>query len=88
MYNLIVLCDDDRKSPVARHFGFPALYSRGREVKKGGGGGRNWGNDASADVDSAAATADATEAEGTGWDANDTNDKTEVCSLPVVASHA
>lgn len=31
---------------------------RGREVKKSGGGGRNWGNDAAAGMDNAAATAE------------------------------
>lgn len=46
----------------------PALYHRGREVKKSGGGGRNWGNDAAADVDSAAAPTE--QGDGAGWGAN------------------
>lgn len=47
---------------------------RGREVKKGGGGGRNWGNDASAYVDSAAATADNNaDVDGAGWGTGTSN---------------
>lgn len=50
---------------------FFVCLSRGREVKKSGGGGRNWGNDNAADVDSAAAnTNENNEGEGAGWGAN------------------
>lgn len=47
-----------------------ACLCRGREVKKSGGGGRNWGNDAAAGMDSANANADANDGEGGGWGAN------------------
>lgn len=48
-------------------------------MKKSGGGGRNWGNDASADVDSAAATgAENMDQEGTSWAANGTTAVPEV----------
>lgn len=52
-------------------------------MKKSGGGGRNWGNDAAADVDSAAATADSAETEGTGWGAGASNGTAggEVCCV-------
>lgn len=40
-------------------------------MKKSGGGGRNWGNDNAADVDSAAAnTNENNDGEGAGWGAN------------------
>lgn len=39
-------------------------------MKKSGGGGRNWGNDASAGADSANAPDDANDTEGSGWGAN------------------
>lgn len=43
---------------------------RGREVKKSGGGGHNWGKDAAAGIDNAIA-AGALEADGgAGWAAN------------------
>ena len=45
-----------------------AFLNRGREVKKSGGGGRNWGNDNAADIDSAAANTN--DGEGAGWGAN------------------
>ncbi|CAN0195445.1 unnamed protein product [Ectocarpus sp. 12 AP-2014] len=48
------------------------LLEKGREIKKSGGGGRNWGNDAAAGMDNAAANAE-NEAEGdqgAGWGAN------------------
>ncbi|CAM9331741.1 unnamed protein product, partial [Scytosiphon promiscuus] len=43
---------------------------RGREMKKSGGGGRNWGNDAAAGMDNAAATAALDAEGGAGWAAN------------------
>lgn len=50
---------------------------RGREVKKSGGGGRNWGNDAAAGMDNAAANAE--NDEGAGWGANGAAPNAEVC---------
>lgn len=63
---------DIADSAVMRLFSHLAMacLCRGREVKKSGGGGRNWGNDASAGMDSANANADANDAEGGGWGAN------------------
>lgn len=49
---------------------------RGREVKKSGGGGRNWGNDAAAGMDNAAASADT---DGNWGGANGTATNAEVC---------
>ncbi|CAN0024563.1 unnamed protein product, partial [Hapterophycus canaliculatus] len=46
------------------------LLPLGREVKKSGGGGRNWGNDAAAGMDNAAASAALDAEGGAGWAAN------------------
>ena len=58
---------------------------RGREVKKSGGGGRNWGNDNAADIDSAAAnTNENNDGDGAGWGSNGAAPGTEVGLVPAV----
>lgn len=57
---------------------------RGREIKKNGGGGRNWGNDSTAEEDNEAANAEVdreeNSAEGSGWGATNGATETEVRS--------
>lgn len=53
-------------------------------MKKSGGGGRNWGNDAAAGMDNAAANAENDDGAGAGWGANGTAPNAEVYGVCVV----